>query len=190
MTHPNLLNITNSVLLVIDMQERLLPNIHNKEQITLNCNRLINGAAELGIPIIISEQYPRGLGPTISEIKESIDNAKNKTSVQCIEKTTFSCTNNDDFLDVVEELNRDQVIICGIEAHICVLQTALGLTDQGLIPYVVADAIGSRVEENKSLSIGRLEKNGSNIIVTESALLEMLEDSRHPSFKAISKLIK
>lgn len=191
MSHPSIVNKNDCVLVIIDIQERLLPAICNKDDVVKGTVRLIKGAAELGIPIILSEQYPKGLGGTTPEISEAVSEVeKNGAVVKRLEKTTFACTNTDSFLDILEELSRDQIILCGIETHICVTQTALGLIEQGFITYVVADAVGSRKAENIEFALKRLYQAGAIILPVESVLYEALVDSKTPEFKTICNIIK
>jgi nicotinamidase-related amidase len=192
MSHPGLIRTEDAVLVVVDVQEKLLPAIHNPDFLVGNIARLVRGAAALEVPLIVSEQYPKGLGRTVPELAAPIEEArgKNPELVRLVEKTTFSCAAEDRFLDAIEGLGREQIIICGIEAHICVLQTAMDLQEEGNLVYVVADAIGSRNPANRDLALQRMQMNGIQPAVTESALYEMLHDSRHEAFKEICALVK
>ncbi|MHC4871214.1 MAG: hydrolase [Planctomycetota bacterium] len=190
MSHPTIVNSDDAILVVVDIQEKLLPAIFNKGEVVEKTIQLIRGATELNIPIVLSEQYPKGLGETVSEIKEALCEADEKGILSKIEKTTFSCTECDSFLDVLEDKGRDQIILCGIETHICVTQTALGLLEQGQMVFAAADAVGSRREENINLAVERMRQAGVIALPVESVLYEALIDSRNKSFKSICSIIK
>ncbi len=191
MRHPTILQAEQAVLVVVDIQEKLLRAITDAERVVANVRRLILAAKELELPIIHSEQYPKGLGPTVPEVYETIEAAELAGApIRYVEKSTFSCTANEAFLQALEELERRQVILSGIEAHICVLQTALDLAAGPWSPFVVADAIGSRDDQNRTLALQRLVQAGVVVPVTESVLYEMIGTSRHEAFRAVSRLIK
>lgn len=176
-----------SQLLIIDIQERLASAMPPKvlENIIKNNNILIQAANELEIPIIHSEQYPKGLGHTVTPILDELPE-----SSQCITKTSFSCSNAEGFNDLIVKQKRPQIIITGIESHICVLQSALQLQHQGYVVHVVEDAICSRKKSNHKNALARLRQNDITINNVESVLFEWLRDASHPKFKTLSKLIK
>lgn len=177
----------HSQLLIIDIQEGLasamptdiLKNIINNNRI------LLNAANELNIPVIHSEQYPKGLGNTVSELSEELID-----SSIAFTKTCFACTEEDGFSEIISKQKRQQIIISGIESHICVLQTAIQLQHQGYTVFVVEDAICSRKKLNHNNAIERLRQNGVIVSNVESVLFEWLRDAKHESFKKISSLIK
>lgn len=177
----------HSQLLIIDMQERLASAMPAKvlNKVIENNNVLLKAANELGIPVIHSEQYPRGLGATLPELSENLTGAN-----QSFTKTCFACTEEDGFDEIISKHKRQQIIISGIESHICVLQTALQLQHQGYAVYVVEDAICSRKKLNHKNAIARLQQSGVIISNVESVLFEWLRDTRHSSFKELSALIK
>lgn len=176
-----------SQLLMIDIQERLAAAMPDKviDKVIKNNKILLKAASELGVPVIHSEQYPTGLGNTVSAIAKHLP-----ATTPAVIKTCFSCSDNKDFNTLVAQHNRKQIILSGIEAHVCVLQTALQLHSQGFIVYVVADAICSRSKFNYKNAIARLRQAGVIISNVESVLFEWLRDAAHPQFKSVSKLIK
>lgn len=190
MPHPNLLSASNMILVVVDIQERLLPAMYQPEMLLNNTRRLILGCAELGVPIILTEQYPKGLGTTVSSVQEALDTAKEKTTIHRVEKTTFACDGTEAYLDILDTMDRDQVVLCGIESHVCVLQTAFGMQEQGAMTFVAADAVTSRNAAHVPLALERMRQVGVNLPVTESILFEMLADAKHPAFKTIAALVK
>jgi nicotinamidase-related amidase len=179
------------VLVVVDIQERLLPAISGAGYIKAGCEKLIKGFAETKTPIIVTEQYPKGLGATDAQIKEACTEAeKTGSTVSYIEKTTFACTGEKSFLETLNTTRKNQVVLCGIETHVCVLQTAMELLGMGKEVFIASDAVSSRSEANRETGLLRMSNAGCIITNIESTLLELIRDSKHPSFKAISKLIK
>jgi nicotinamidase-related amidase len=177
----------HSQLLIIDIQERLASAMPADvlEKIIKNNNVLLTAASELNIPVIHSEQYPKGLGNTVAAITEHLPKKSH-----AITKTSFSCANADGFNNFLAKQKRQQIIITGIESHICVLQSAIDLQHQGYTVYVVEDAICSRKKLNHMNAIERLRQSGIIISTVESVLFEWLRDAQHTSFKYISALIK
>ena len=177
----------HSQLLIVDIQERLASAMPADvlEKVVKNNNILLQAANELDIPVIHSEQYPKGLGNTLSSIADHIPDNNH-----CVTKTSFACSDADGFNDLVAKQKRQQIIITGIESHICVLQSAIQLQRQGYIVHVVEDAICSRKNFNHKNAIARLRENNIIINNVESVLFEWLRDAAHPKFKTLSKLIK
>lgn len=177
----------HSQLLIIDIQDRLASAMPAKvlKKVIQNNNILLNAANELNIPVIHSEQYPKGLGNTVAEVSEQLPEA-----CVAIEKTCFSCSEAEGFHDELAKHKRQQIIITGIESHICVLQTAIQLQRHGYTVYIVEDAVCSRKKSNHKNAIKRLRQNGVIISNVESVLFEWLRDATHPQFKMLSKLIK
>lgn len=173
----------SSTLLVIDVQERLMPVIHESESIKQQINRLIQGASILSLHTIITEQYPQGLGKTCADIMIS-------EQEPIIEKISFSCMQCDDFMTRLSSQNSKDLIICGVETHICVLKTALDAIKAGYNVFIVADAVSSRAKENKELALAHMRQMGAFIVSTEIVLFMMLQKAGSDTFKAISKLIK
>lgn len=176
-----LLSRNNSCVLVIDVQEKLIPKILNHEQIVANCKWLLEIAKKLHVPALGSEQYPKGLGHTVAELRGFIP------SDAWLEKLHFSCASDPDCLKRIEQLNRQQIVIVGIEAHVCVMQTAIELKNKGKQVYVVADAVSSRNELDKQLALQRMHDAGIQIISKEMAVFEWLHQSGTPEFKQISQ---
>lgn len=177
----------HSQLLIIDIQERLVSAMPSKvlDNVIKNNNILVQAANELDIPILYSEQYPKGLGNTVAPILEQLPETSH-----CITKTSFSCSNTEGFNELVVKQKRQQIIITGIESHICVLQTASQLHQKGYAVYVVEDAICSRKKLNHKNAVKRLRQSGVIISNVESVLFEWIGDAMHPKFKTLSKLIK
>jgi nicotinamidase-related amidase len=178
------LDAANTLLLLIDFQERLFPVMHEKENLLKNVIKLVKGAQVLEIPIILTEQYPKGLGPTLPEIKELIP------EVKPIEKVCFSCSDEPSFNSALKSLKRKQVLIAGIEAHICVYQTAMALARAGYEVQVVADCASSRDPENKMTAFTRFSLTGILPTTTEMALFELLKVAQGDKFKQISSIVK
>ena len=182
-----LMRAADSVLVIIDIQERLaaamLPAA--RQAVVRNTGILMRAAASLGIPILATEQYPKGLGPTVAELSEALP-----SGAQRVEKTYFSCAGAEAFLTALEASGRSQLILAGMEAHVCVLQSALELRAAGREVIVVEDACCSRKRANHANAIGRLRAAGVVVTNTESVLFEWLRDSRHEHFKAISALVR
>ena len=176
----NTIKSTEALLLIIDVQEKLV-NMLEDNEVKNNAIKIAKACGILEIPTVITEQYPKGLGSTIAEIKEALPNA------EYIEKTTFSALKDE---KVNKFLSQKQVIIFGIESHICVLQTAMDLLSQGYEVFVVQNACGSRDEKNKQAALRRLIHAGAQIVTTEMVLFELLEGSKHPNFKEVQALIK
>lgn len=176
---------------MIDIQERLITAINNKDEVIQNSVRLLTAAHELALPLIITEQYPKGIGPTISELKALIPE---DTSV--IEKTEFSCCEAPGFGDAFLNLSfnsgtKDTVILFGIESHICVLGTALDMLEKyNLNVVIAADACGSRTRENHSLALEAARSVGCLVVPTETVIYHMLEKAGTPQFKALLPLFK
>jgi nicotinamidase-related amidase len=173
-----------AVLLVIDFQERIFPAIHEHEKLSKNVPLLIEGMKALEVPIIVTEQYVKGLGPTIAGIAEKLE------GIERIEKASFSCCDEPRFMMELASSGRDYVIVCGIESHVCVLQTVIDLQQSGYHPVVVEDCISSRKPNDKALAIERMRKEGVTITTYEAILFELLRFSGGETFKAISRLVK
>lgn len=179
-----LLDARQSILLVVDIQERLVPAIHEADRVIARARTLLSAATTLDLPVVLSEQYPKGLGPTVPAIREAM------AGVQPFEKVHFSCAAAPGFRELIAAFDRSQVVLAGIEAHVCVLQTALGLSQCGVTPFVVADATSSRDPWQADLAHARLRQAGLPLISTEMALFEWMHQAGTPAFKAISRLIK
>lgn len=180
-----LIDAARSSLLIVDVQENLAPVMAEPRPLYRNCTLLLRGAGILGLPVTVSEQYPRGLGPTMGELVAVLPEGTPR-----MEKLDFSCAADAAILARLRGLERPQVVVAGIEAHICVTQTALGLAAAGFSPFVVADACSSRVMANHQLALERLRGAGIGIVSTEMVLFEWLGRAGSAQFKEISALVK
>jgi len=179
-----LISRERSLLLLVDIQEKLAPAIFEGEAAIANNLRLLTGARQLGIPRFVSEQYVRGLGPSVAAIRNAADDAR------FFEKMHFSCTGESGVVDMLRATGRQQVILTGMETHVCVLQTALGLVETGFSVFLVADAASSRTPENRSAAIERMRDAGVHIVTTEMVLFEWLQKAGTDEFRAMLPLIK
>jgi nicotinamidase-related amidase len=170
--------------LAIDIQDRLLPHIHQHEAMLERIGILLKGLQILGIPVLITEQYPKGLGPTNEAVRQKLK------PFNPIEKMAFSCCGEDRFMRAVEEAGKRVVIICGIETHVCVLQTALDLIQEGYMPVIISDCVSSRRPLDKETALERMRQEGAIISTSESILFELVNVAGTDTFKQISKLVK
>lgn len=170
--------------LVVDIQERLVPVMEENEQFVENCIKLIQGLQILGLPLVVTQQYTKGLGETIPEIKAVIND------FQYIEKKDFSCLDEPVVAEKLALLGIQNVIICGIESHVCVLQTAIDLKEAGFVPVVVMDCVSSRSFDNMDLASERFRHEGIMMTSLESILFELTRSASAAEFKEISKLVK
>ena len=170
--------------LIIDIQERLFPHMDGKDELLRRCGILIEGLKELSVPMVITEQYPKGLGSTVGEISRLVE----KEPV--IEKIAFSCCDEPSVMQHAVMKNYKTIIICGIEAHVCVLQTVIDLQHSGYKAVVVEDCISSRNPEDKRVAVERMRSEGAVITSCESILFELARVAGTDEFKAISRLVK
>ncbi len=175
----------NTLLVVIDVQEKLLPAIDNAEYLLANIGKLINGAKVLNIPIILTEQYPKGLGKTDENIINELGEL-----YEPVEKTTFSCYKNSNFKEALENYGKNNIVLCGIETHICVSQTAIELKNAGFNIFIAEDCVASRNDNDHCVAIQRMSNSKITISTMESIIMEMCGGSNRPEFKAISAIIK
>lgn len=178
-----LIEHAKSQLLLVDLQERLLPVMADPAGISHRIGILLTAARQLGVPVLASEQYPAGLGATVSEIRSQLN------ADEILTKTEFSCCANPALGDRLQK-GADQVVIAGIEAHVCVLQTALDLVAAGREVYVVADAVSARSPDSKAIALQRLVGKGATVVTTEMVLFEWLRRADRAEFKSISHLIR
>jgi nicotinamidase-related amidase len=174
----------NCIGLIIDIQERLFPVIAEKEFLLSNCTKLTEGLKILGIPMVLTQQYTKGLGSTITQLSSAF------SSFEFIEKISFSCYDEPNFESFLQKSGKKTVLICGIESHVCVLQTAVDLQEHGYKPVVVADAVSSRNLAEKQIAMERFKQEGIRISSVESLLFELTRSADSAEFKAISKLVK
>jgi nicotinamidase-related amidase len=179
-----LLDAARSALLVVDIQERLAPAIAESEQVVARTRILIEAARRLGVPLLVSEQYPQGLGHTVEALRPLPNDA------QVIAKTAFSAAREPLFMEALRSLDRRQLAVCGMETHVCVLQTAIDLTDQGFAVSVVADAVGSRHHARRELGLARMRQAGCGIVDSEMVVFEWLGAAGSDDFRALSKMIR
>lgn len=186
---PNQLEFINeedAVFILIDVQEKLLPPIVNQEHFLNNLKQLLRILPEFNIPLVVTEQYPRGLGTTIPELKELLP-----PNTPIIPKTTFSCWADDKFKSQLESLsNRKTLIITGMETHICVFQTTLDSLAQGYKVHVVSDAVSSRADFTSEIGLKRMSQAGATITTTEMLVYELLKRSDRPIFKKVLPFLK
>jgi nicotinamidase-related amidase len=176
-----LLERDRAVLVVIDVQEAFRPAVRGFKRVAKNVGTLVEGAKALGVPVVVTEQYPKGLGATVPEVAEHLPEG-----TQPLDKVSFSATDADGFdLGI-----RDQVLLCGIEAHVCVSQTAHHLLDRGVQVHVARDAVSSRTKDNRELGLKKMEDSGAIVTSVETALFELLGAAGTPEFKAVQALVK
>ena len=174
----------NTLALVVDIQERLFPVMHEKETLLNNCQVLIQGLNALKIPLVVTQQYTRGLGETLSEISSLIP------GFSYTEKTAFSCYDVEEVRGQIQNLKAKNILLFGIESHVCVLQTAVDMKEAGLNPIVVMDAVSSRTPQNIELAKERFRHEGIMMTSYESILFELTRVAGSDEFKSISKLVK
>ena len=179
-----MLTVENALLLVIDFQVRLMPSIHDHEELERKAGAFIRGCRILGVPILTTQQYTKGLGDTLPSVKDAL------CEFEPIEKVTFSCYDNPGFVSKLEESGRKNVFVTGVEAHICVQQTVLHLLENGYNVYVIADCVGSRSETDRIHAEHRMRQAGAVLTTFESVLFELLKSADHPKRKDISNLVK
>ena len=181
--YSKLLKKENTALLIIDIQERIIKVMSEHERVVDNAVKLIRGFKALGLPIYYTEQYPKGLGPTVESIASELNG-------NAVHKMTFSCSGAGELFQ--ELINKDikQVVVCGVESHVCVQQTVLDLLQNGFQVNAAADAVSSRRELDLNIALRRMEKNGAEITTVESILFELLEVCGTDVFKEVSKIVK
>ncbi len=183
-----LIDVDRSCLLVIDIQDKLAPAVDGVDRVIANSGLLMTAAARLEVPILVSEQYPKGLGPTVAGLAGLVDDCVLGGAV--MEKVSFSCMADDGCRARIESLARPQVVIVGIETHVCVLQTALELVARGKEAFLAADATSSRKSSDREAALRRMERAGVEIVTAEMVLFEWLRRAATPQFKELSKLIR
>lgn len=182
MNHQFRLKVEDTALLVIDIQEKLLPKIMQAGEVLRNASFLVNAAKVLGVPVIATEQYPKGLGPTVEPIRGLL------TTVW--EKKTFSAVAEGGALDFLKSDARIKVVVVGIEAHICVMQTVLDLLNQGFHVFVCVDAVSSRYAIDVKIALKRMQQAGAILVTAETCVYEWLETAANPAFKEISAMVQ
>jgi len=180
-----LVRAEESVLVVVDVQARLLPAIHESERVLRNVGILLKAAEALSVPVLLTEQYAKGLGETVEAVRAALP-----AGTPVLEKITFASTGEPSFVAALESLGRRRVVLCGTEAHVCVLQTALGLLGLGYTVHLVADAVSSRTSANHAAAVERMRAAGVSIVTTEMVVFEWMERAGTPVFKTVSALIR
>jgi len=181
---PSLMSAADSALLIVDMQERLLPHVADHPRIVWNCRRLLDGAAALDVPVVATEQYPKGLGPTFDELRRRLPDEP------LPEKLLFSCAACGGLFEELQAQGRHRLLLAGIETHVCVQQTAFDLLSAGWRVYLAVDAVGSRFSLDHQTALRRMEAGGVELTSTESALFEWCEQAGTPAFKEVSRLAR
>jgi nicotinamidase-related amidase len=179
-----MLKIANTAIVMIDMQTKLWNVMAEKETLLENAQKLVKGMQVLGVPIILTEQNPKGLGPTLPELTQLMP------GTTAIAKFCFSCHENQSFEQAIRQSQRNQILICGIEAHICVYQTALDLIEHGYEVQVIADAVSSRAIRNRDITLTRLKTEGAKLTTVEMLIYELMQTAESPYFKELLKVIK
>ena len=178
------IHIKETAAVVIDIQEKLFPHIHEGEKLLQNCLKLVEGLNVLSVPLIITQQYTHGLGPTLQPLIKVFPEFK------YTEKLSFSCCDEPAFTEQVTSLGKRNIILCGIETHVCVLQTCIDLLEAGLTPVVVQDCVSSRKPDDKLIAIERMRQEGAIITSMESILFELTRRAGSETFKSISGIVK
>jgi len=181
---PDLMRAADSVLLLVDLQQRLAPAIPEAERLVFNAGRLLTGARRLKLPVLATEHCPAAIGPTLEPLRVRL------APEEIYEKTHFCAAAEAGFRERVAALGRGQWILCGTEAHVCLLQTALGLRALEQEVFVVADAVGSRRAEDRAIALTRLRAAGCGLVTTEMVLFEWLGHAGNPAFKDLLEIIK
>ena len=176
-----LIQADQSLLLIIDIQDRLLPAVCRPDELLKQARWLLEVANHLEVPVLVSEQYPQGLGGTSSTLSELVEPG------QLVAKEYFSCADEPACVDAIRQQQRKQIVICGMEAHVCVLQSAIGLLQQGFEVFVAADLISSRSESDRQLAIDRMRAEGIQIVSREMVAFEWMQRCNTESFRHISK---
>lgn len=179
---PPRLSAGNSVLLVVDVQVKLLAAIPSRAELVRNTAFLLDVADMLDIPAFATEQYPKGLGPTVEELAK-------RMAPGIPAKTAFSCKGAAGLFDRIRSLNRTHVVLTGMETHVCIAQTAFDLIDDGFTIFLPVDAVGSRFRIDQETAVRRLERAGAFPTTVEAVAFEWLRDAAHPQFKSVSKLV-
>lgn len=182
--HPQILNRRQTALLIVDVQQKINSVMMDGQGVVQNILKLIEACRVFDIPVFITEQYPKGLGPTEPAILEALEG---QTPVQ---KMTFSCCGSQELIEQLKAENTRQLLVTGIEAHVCVLQTALDLLAQNFQVHIPTDAVSSRKELDYKTALERVSRVGAVLTTVEAALFEILEEAGTPEFKQVSKLIK
>lgn len=176
-----LLDKNDSIVLLIDVQERLAPLVLNNDKVIARCEWLLKLAKKLDVPILASEQYPKGLGPTLKQFLPYLNKE------DCVQKIHFSCMQEPQYINKLRDYKKNQFVLSGIEAHVCVLQTAMEMKGAGFDVYVVVDAVSSRNEQDLKYGLKRMKQEGIQLVTSEMVFFEWIRHAGTPEFKALSK---
>lgn len=182
--HPTLHNPGAAALLVVDIQDRLVNAMSEPDDMIAAATRMLRIANRLNVPVIVTEQYPRGLGPTVEAIRSAVPE-----EIPVVEKTSFSCLGNARAAAEVDRFRPDTVVLCGIETHVCVQQTALDALDRGFHVVVLADAVLSRRSVDHETALDLMRRRGVAVTTVEALAFAMLRDSQHQAFKDVSRIV-
>ena len=185
MAHENTLDARRAALAVIDVQEAFRPHIPDFAEVAARCALVAHAAHLLDVPVVVTEQYPKGLGRTAAEVASVF-----AEDFEPVEKTAFSSCGAQEFVARLEAAGAQQILLCGIEAHVCVNQTAHDLLARGYQVHLLTDCISSRTAQNRQVGLDKMQRSGAIPSSTELALFELMRDARHEQFKAIQRLIK
>ena len=174
----------DAFLLVVDVQRKLAPHVAGHERVIAKSGALISAAGKLEIPVFVSEHCPEQIGATVPSLAALV------SSREILKKTHFACTDETGVVPRLHALKRNQVVVCGMEAHVCVMQTALGLAELGFQPFVVCDAVGSRREEDRATAIERLREAGCGMVTAEMAIFEWVKRADIPEFRDLLGIVK
>jgi len=181
----NVLRPERTVIVAVDLQDRLLPAIADRERVVSNTVLILRLAEVLGLPVVLTTQYRKGLGETVAEIRAAAP------GIEPLDKTSFGCFQDGAFLERLTALgSRDQLVVTGVESHICVAQTVLGALEKSFQAHVVSDAVGSRTAENREVGLRRMERAGALISSAEMCVYELLGRSDSPAFKKMLPYLK
>lgn len=182
MNHQFRLKVEDTALLVVDLQEKLLPKIINADDVARNATFMVKAAKTLGVPVLATEQYPKGLGATVEPLRSLIE--------KVWEKESFSAVREGGVLDFLKSDARIKVVLVGIEAHICVMQTVLDLLNQGFHVFICVDAVSSRYAIDVKIALKRMQQAGAVLVTSETCVYELLETAANPVFKEISAMVQ
>ena len=183
-----MLDRDRAVLVLIDVQVRLARAMSDEECLVADLRRMVRGAQVLGVPIVWVEQNPRGLGPTVPDLAELLE--QDQPDAEPLVKMSFSCCGDEKFVAALAALERNQILLAGIETHVCVYQTAMSLLARGHEVQVVADAVSSRTADNREIGLGRMKDAGATLTSVETALFELLKVAEGDAFKQILQIVK
>lgn len=180
----SLINRDDAVLVIIDCQTKLMPAINNADELEKTICKMTKGASVLGLPVIVTQQYTKGLGPTVDSLNEILGD------YEPVEKTTFSAMGAPEFAARIRECGKKNIIMTGVETHICVEQTTLELLGAGYNVYLIQDCVGSRKDNDKNIACNRMAAAGASITTYEAILYELMRDAKNENFKSISAIVK